>query len=456
MKDRRSVSDSNFLFTKRKTTRRLSLNIDAFEKTVSETFLQKARALERVYADEEVPCVTNRELVLWVLFGVSGWWSANAIFAELPLFVSVLPAATKLGSQLSMMTQVGNVFLITYKVLERRYCLDVSKVIPFMMTIAFVSLVACALLWDVAVHGQSIPLLALTVITGGVGCMSNATYWAFMISYPALCTKAVSIGMNMGGVMTTALAALQLSGRGARPLFNARLFFLAAALLQFLLLWVVVMQQGGARTRRALAAGTRRLLESGGDEGTTAAKDPSHGGVAVPALTPYQKQTVVLLHVCSFLIHAATYAVPCLLPLIAGAYPAEHMEQELLVWMLFVQQGGGTLGRALAPQEAKGTLLQLVAAMSAVTVLAFFLAAAIWPHLLSRNISFAIASVLLPFLCLGFYFACGVLQVAVFLWGRAVVSNQTTAEHIASDMGFFGQMGALSANLVAFGALNLV
>mmetsp|Transcript_17678 Transcript_17678/g.55971 ORF Transcript_17678/g.55971 Transcript_17678/m.55971 type:complete len:132 (-) Transcript_17678:286-681(-) len=129
------------------------------------------------------------------------------------------------------------------------------------------------------------------------------------------------------------------------------------------------------------------------------------------------------------------------------------MERELLVWMLALQQGGGTLGRIFAPHE-KQRLLPALAAACLIFCFASFLVGALCPRLLASTMSYPAAALLLPFMCLAFYFSYGVLSTWLFLCSRSLVEDKAAAEHIASNMGFLGQMGSLSANLVAFCALN--
>ena len=59
---------------------------------------------------------------LWFcVFGTSGWFSTNALYAEQPVFVDVLPEAQQFGNLLSVAVQCGNIFPIAYKILTS-YC----------------------------------------------------------------------------------------------------------------------------------------------------------------------------------------------------------------------------------------------------------------------------------------------------------------------------------------------
>ena len=79
-----------------------------------EARVDKVLALERVSKLAHLrPCsqthVPLRRLILWCLFGMSGWWAYNSIMAELPIFVATLPGHERIGSVMMLCTQVGAV-----------------------------------------------------------------------------------------------------------------------------------------------------------------------------------------------------------------------------------------------------------------------------------------------------------------------------------------------------------
>jgi len=62
-------------------------------------------------------------------------------------------------------------------------------------------------------------LILCTVVAGGVGCMSNVTYWALCTRFEGThCTKAMSVGMTVGGLISVLAAspAAQNAGGTAR------------------------------------------------------------------------------------------------------------------------------------------------------------------------------------------------------------------------------------------------
>lgn len=132
------------------------------------------------------------EVLAWVLTGMSGWWSLNVIVAELPYFVDHLSEKEGLGNLLAVCTQVGNLAPIAFKAYSscRGGHGGLVAVIAFCQFMAVAALVMCACLWNLQVANKSLLLLFCTAIAGGVGCMSNVTYWAAASSRPASCTRA--------------------------------------------------------------------------------------------------------------------------------------------------------------------------------------------------------------------------------------------------------------------------
>lgn len=442
---------------------------------------------------EDAEKVSRVELGKWVLFGASGWWSCNAIMSELPLFITSLHGAEKMGSQLSMMTQLGNVLLVIFAIVGDR--VSVRCAINLMMVSAMVSLALCAFLWDEVVAGRDYPLLVLMVVAGGVGCMSNYTYWALMISYPPECTKALSIGTSLGGVFTTALAALQMAGREANhPRFGVRAFFIMMAMLQGVW-WSVAWQRLRGRTATKEAA---RSCSSAMDSPLLCACSESDrpscncvvrtrtipvsrissavngdriGVVAACVSVPRtgwqetkgwqrlgQSPAVVLLYICSLLLHAAAFTMPALMPYLAAAYDEQTTRQQILLWILTTQQFGDTFGRFLIAFENLD-LLANAATVYFVVVFVASLAAAIRPELLAAALSGAQACVVLPALTFGLYASYGVLHTQMFLSARTSArkdgeASDEMAERISSNIGFYGQLGSLLANLLAFLIVN--
>lgn len=103
-----------------------------------------------------------------------------------------------------------------------------------MLVIAIGLLVLCALTWHVETsisgHMYSVVLLGAAALCGGIGAMSNVTYWAMASRHNVWCIKAMSTGMTFGGLVTTALAVIQ--NAGTNPRFRVEWFLVIAAVLQ--------------------------------------------------------------------------------------------------------------------------------------------------------------------------------------------------------------------------------
>lgn len=275
--------------------------------------------------------------------------------------------------------------------------------------------------------------------------MSNGTYWVLMMSHPAECTKAVGIGMSLGGVLTTSLSAFQLSGRSAEdPRFSVRAFFVVAAVLQ------------GAGWLVALVV-DNRFRRSSCCERSHELPDTTQEILLRKASYDWQPRTwrEVSYHLISFWAHAGAYVVPTLMPFVAASYPTPAQEAHLLLWMLAMQQWGEWLGRILAPRAMRETLLSCCLVSMLGTFL-FLVAVSLNADLLPQVVVFGVARFALPGLVLAFYMSYGIVQTAIFLRARSLSEDVAVAERIAATMGFLGQMGSFTSNLAATLIVNFV
>lgn len=55
-----------------------------------------------------------KESLAFLVVGMSGWWTLNAVLAQLPTFVVSSVEHDEIGNQLSTFTQLGNVFPFVY------------------------------------------------------------------------------------------------------------------------------------------------------------------------------------------------------------------------------------------------------------------------------------------------------------------------------------------------------
>ena len=171
---------------------------------------------------------------LFFVMGMSGWWTANALtWAEVPLLVQRTPEKQAIGTVLNLACQFGNLAPFAYKALftkERQ-----AEILPYSILgcqiVAILCAVACSAAWeetaDMGGKGpHSVALVLCTVVAGGVGTLSNVTYWALCVRYPGThCTKAMSVGMTVGGLILMLVAFLQGVGKET-PRFSFQVFIL--------------------------------------------------------------------------------------------------------------------------------------------------------------------------------------------------------------------------------------
>lgn len=123
------------------------------------------------------------EVLLFLMLGASGWWSANAITAEFPVFKDVSPEQDRFPALANVAYQAGNVFPIAYKFIAG-YCVGDKTRARWVTTTVYGCLLAgiailmvCAFFWKTTLSIGGVPysgiLLLMSMFAGGVGSMSN-------------------------------------------------------------------------------------------------------------------------------------------------------------------------------------------------------------------------------------------------------------------------------------------
>lgn len=407
---------------------------------LTETFHHKARSIVRVTTriarSEPISC---RTLVLWAAFGASGWWSSNAIFAQLPLLVKTLPEGDTLGSELSAMTQLGNLFMVAYMVARRHLRLDPAALVCGMQLVGTIALVVCACVCSSsALPDKSVPLMVITVVTGGIGCTSGVHYWTFLLLFPARCSVGASVGMALGGVVCNMLAALQFCGRGELegPRFSSGVFFIIAAVLQLFsmgIFLVITGKQGRTSTTATPEDSNNGLF---GDAALLGSDVEGNDGVPQRSWFAFPAMNIAL--------RGVAYLMPTLMPYAAAAYPLRRTQ--LLFWMLACQQAGETTGRGLEPSNGQA----ITAAMLALLVFAAFAAGAFYPTVLASIIPLDIAPIVIPAACMYFFLSYGMVETTIFQRIRRLSDQQEEIEDLSAMTGSLGQVGCFSSTLIVY------
>jgi len=350
-----------------------------------------------------------------------------------------------------------------------------------MEALATFSLVCCAMFWDVLIAGHSAVVLVAAIATGGVGCLSNATYWEAVSTYPASCTRVMSVGMALGALLATALSTLQLAGRPHdNPRFGPRVFFTIAVFFQ-VVQSIAFLHTVGAESSSEdepvelpasiaaanpqeedieIAAGDKVHL---GEQLMSRAKDSSGpGGLQAESSSGVQEMEVerseevvtsnprAFLVAC-FILYSATYTMPTLMPFSVAGFTDETQQQQIFVAMTVCQSIGDVVGRMLTARiklYRRGLILCFVILASCFSTM-FFLAIA--QDVMPRVSGYTLSLILLPILTGSYYFFRGFSVTSLYLQARSLSTT-----HLAGDMGFSGQMGALVANVATFVLTNVL
>lgn len=284
------------------------------------------------------------EAGLFFVMGMSGWWTANATYAETPILVSGTPEKQGIGNLLGVATQIGNVFPFLYKMLSKQR--QVELLGRSILACQFAAIAAALLtgsLWSVTIGQHSVWLVLCMIVSGGVGSLSNVTYWALASRYDGVhCTKAMSVGSTVGGLVSAGMAMAQEAGHD--PRFSLSKFMVLVALVQagFLLAFLVVLKSDPAASESSnasLAAKPSNTVDESND--TSLMRLPSRSGLAVDidlddnadldqplvpeklgqrdGISSLLKKAIL---VTMFAIYAQTYSLQTLQPFMVQSYAA--------------------------------------------------------------------------------------------------------------------------------------
>ena len=435
------------------------------------------------------------ESIVFFTLGLSGWWMGGAITAETPFFVLYLPEKQAIGSTVQLSMQIGNLFPFLYKGLltAEQQSRHLSTAVLLSQAVATATGVLCALVWKdtVSMFGSeySVGLIACAVVGGGMGILSNVTFWALAARYPGThCIKATSLGMTVGGLVSAGLAQLQNAGREAHFGVAVFMIFCAAVQAAFLVALLSVLRR---QTGPSPEPEPEPESES---EPPAAAAGAGESGPQAAGLSKTQENVLVG---ALFIIYALTYTLPGVQPFMVKGYadscsldPAANStaqasacalnpeltsdpaaacvggpgcvlhnvdpsDDDLIRYMYTFQQLGDVAGRACAwvPwTPGRGALLAMggvVAAISGVLVVAAADHEQV-PALLPGGWSY-----IFPLLFFVYYLVRGYLVTALYVQAKTHSASQAKAERLAGTMGFVAQVGSCGANILLFLVTNV-
>ena len=310
------------------------------------------------------------EAGLFFVMGMSGWWVANAIYAETPIFVSDTPEEQAIGNLLGVATQIGNVFPFLFKMLSKQRQVELlGRSILGCQLAAIAAALLTALMWRSTIGQHSVWLVLSMIVSGGVGTLSNVTYWALASRYDGVhCTKAMSVGSTVGGLVSAGMAIAQVrcvsyfrlshslshaklirrrgeQEAGHDPRFSLSTFMVMVALVQvgFLLAFLVVLKNDPAATESSQTPSATSAANAARNGDHALTRTPSRADLAVDLDEPLmvddpqpgahsepehsqgtgistwlQKAILVTM----FAIYAQTYSLQTLQPFMVQGYAA--------------------------------------------------------------------------------------------------------------------------------------
>jgi hypothetical protein len=279
--------------------------------------------------------------VFFFILGSASWILVNAIFLQLPLFITKLPEFYKLSYYLALSVQCGNVLVIIYMVIGYLRHRKESSVkgrfkeyvaIPLVVASACVVGILLAFIWNLTYNGYSISLWILTGCAGAVGALSNLTFWSYAATFKPFCMIGLSTGMGFSSVLPAILAAIQQPGTLDR--FSCFVYFLLIALwVLFSLISFFILQY--APWIKSYRREIDMLLEIPlSDLSDQERKSMSKGGASSTLFFSY----LFIL----FVISCCNFFLPAVL-----SYFTLEDDPRILTWILIVGMIGQPIGRCI-------------------------------------------------------------------------------------------------------------
>ena len=446
--------------------------------------------------------------VLFFVMGMSGWWTVNAlIWAETPIFVAKTVEKQAIGNWLSVACQVGNIFPFIYKgVFSKAKQQDILVwSILICQAIAIATGVVAAVAWkvqgDLLGQQHSVVLVLCTVVAGGVGTLSNVTYWALATRYEGThCTKAMGLGMTMSGFVPAWIAMAQRAG--SDPRFTAEIFMLGVAAVQgmFMIAFVFILQREfpsvpvesaavvtaakpppqqkapvtprfgmTGRTASRVGLGSSLNLNSSSD-GSDSMEPPPF-----PALSRRQPESKGIPRLVQhailaimFTVYALTYSLGSLGPYMVQYYhPLANATQDhvcascnrgdLLSYINLGSQSGDVAGSALAAliSWVPGAVALSVMTLIVLGISGFFVVASL-PAVSSQmpTIFPGHWSYIFPAMFFVYYLTRRYLVTVLYVRVKIDLARKDS-ENFSGNMGLAGQIGAMLSNLGLFFVINV-
>ena len=143
--------------------------------------------------------------VLTTLFGMSSWIAVNAVFIELPIFVSHLPEGWNLPSYLSVIVQIANIGPLIYTVwrVVKPELIHENIFVISIVSIGSLAILLLAFVWketsNIGGEDHSTALLILTFVLSVSSCMSSVVFLPFMSRINAKYMTPYFVGMGLSG-----------------------------------------------------------------------------------------------------------------------------------------------------------------------------------------------------------------------------------------------------------------
>ncbi len=151
--------------------------------------------------------------LLLTLVVVSSWTDINGIYAELPQIILTQPERWKLGANLALITNLGNIAPLALVLIKCLYRKRTINPVPINYIVIFIGMLSCFLLiffWSyttiIGNEKRSTALLILAFFLSLLDCTSSISFADYIQRFRKKFTSTMFLGESLTSILPSLLA----------------------------------------------------------------------------------------------------------------------------------------------------------------------------------------------------------------------------------------------------------
>ncbi|CAE7667931.1 TTL4 [Symbiodinium pilosum] len=156
---------------------------------------------------------------------------------------------------------------------------------------------------------------------------------------------------------------------------------------------------------------------------------------------------------CSFVSRAMCYSIPSLLPFIASPYGLQ--KQQMYESMNTLYNLGNVIGRVLCQWYKPHSFMLVCSFMLVLVTFICLVICSVWPYRVAAVLPTVVAVWGIPIIVGIFNLSVGLMSTGLFVRAHEDAQSKQCPDTIQATMGFYGQIGCVSGNILVFLVINV-